>query len=218
MGHIRESSMSSIISAKLNKNMLNSLVASIVIATAIFPFLPYAAAAIGTANTTSNNATVGKAASISTTNATTFGNPLYVLHEKIIGRNVVNSTGDVGNQHIQLTWNGSGIIRGIKVTDSGQMLINYGPPAHGVYKIPLYASGHGILTSMKNETAGYTFQSIAYTDKNQTSRFNGFLVFTTLPTIGRLGFLGTPNNMIGMYRSDIPSNGNVTTTVWPWRH
>src|SRR5205085_1758246 len=123
--------------------------------------------AIGTTNTTLSN------------NTTTLGNPLYVEHQQIIRRNDVNATGD-----IQIFWRGHGMIRGMNTTDSGQMLITYGLPGVGLYMIPLFVRGQGALF-LHNETIPYIFQSIGYTDNNQTSKLNGLI-------------LGIPSNTIGM--------------------
>jgi len=112
---------------------------------------------------------------------------------------------DIDKHTIEVSWSGNGTLEGnVTVMDIGT---SWSSLKNNDY---WYSKGEGMLLTLDNEIAKYTFQSIGKHDNDGKLRNLGSVIFYTDSTRD----LSVLNNTIGVYADEIDQEGNAITKVW----
>ncbi|MGE5633838.1 MAG: hypothetical protein ACM3VV_01270 [Deltaproteobacteria bacterium] len=136
------------------------------------------------------------------------GDIIYEQKGKISGYRVLDTEGPT----IETTITGTGIIKGIEVTD----IVTYWSkplPTSQNSETAFYAEGQGIiLTKEGREIATWKGYGIGrYNGRNRTDK--GSVFFKAFED-GKLAFL---NNKIGVFEYEADENGNTNGKIWEWK-
>ena len=129
------------------------------------------------------------------------GELLLVLKGKGEGMRLTN----IDKPELEVSWSGNGTLNGnIPIMDLGTAWSNLKDDGY------MHTKGHGIIITLDNEVAKYTFSGIGKLDDNGKLRNVGSVNFDTTD-IGELSVL---NNIVGVYADEIDQNGNSITKIW----
>jgi hypothetical protein len=126
-----------------------------------------------------------------------------ILESKTHGEGI--KIADIDKQTIEVYFSGNGTLEGnVTVMDIGT---SWSTLKNNGY---WYSKGEGMILTLDNEIAKYTFQSIGKHDNDGKLRNLGSVTFYT-DSIGELSVL---KNTIGVYADEIDQQGNAITKVW----
>jgi len=129
------------------------------------------------------------------------GELLLVLKGQGAGMRLTN----MDKPELEVSWSGNGTLNGnIPIMDFGTA---WSTLKDDGYK---YTKGHGILITLDNKVAKYTFSGIGKRDDDGKLRNLGSVNFDTTNT----GVLSILNNIVGIYADEIDQNGNSITKIW----
>ena len=129
------------------------------------------------------------------------GELLLVLKGKGEGMRLTN----IDKPELEVSWSGNGTLNGnIPIMDLGTAWSTLKDDGY------MHTKGHGIIITLDNEVAKYTFSGIGKFDDNGKLRNVGSVNFDTTD-IGELSVL---NNIVGVYADEIDQNGNSITKIW----
>jgi hypothetical protein len=129
------------------------------------------------------------------------GELLLVLKGKGEGMRLTN----VDKPELEVSWSGNGTINGkIPIMDLGTAWSTLKDDGY------MHTKGHGIIITLDNEVAKYTFSGIGKFDDNGKLKNLGSVNFDTNNT----GVLAVLNNIVGVYADEIDQNGNSITKIW----
>ena len=129
------------------------------------------------------------------------GELLLVLKGKGEGMRLTN----IDKPELEVSWSGNGTLNGnIPIMDLGTAWSTLKDDGY------MHTKGHGIIITLDNEVAKYTFSGIGKLDDNGKLRNVGSVNFDTTD-IGELSVL---NNIVGVYADEIDQNGNSITKIW----
>jgi hypothetical protein len=98
-----------------------------------------------------------------------------------------------------------GSVRGTQVSENLTFVAR--PTSAGV----LHGEGQGVIMAGDSEMATYTGKGMGRFTSSGI-KFGGAVFYRTLST-GKLSFL---NNIVGVFESEIDSEGNFTERIWEW--
>ena len=129
------------------------------------------------------------------------GELLLVLKGKGEGMRLTN----IDKPELEVSWSGNGTLNGnIPIMDLGTAWSTLKDDGY------MHTKGHGIIITLDNEVAKYTFSGTGKFDDNGKLRNVGSVNFDTTD-IGELSVL---NNIVGVYADEIDQNGNSITKIW----
>jgi hypothetical protein len=129
------------------------------------------------------------------------GELLLVLKGKGEGMRLTN----IDKPELEVSWSGNGTINGkIPIMDLGTAWSTLKDDGY------MHTKGHGIIITLDNEVAKYTFSGIGKFDDNGKLKNLGSVNFDTNNT----GVLAVLNNIVGVYADEIDQNGNSITKIW----
>ena len=97
-----------------------------------------------------------------------------------------------------------GTLRGISVKET--LTYVAGPRSKGV----IHGIWKGVINTEDGEIVTFTGEWIGRFDSTRVLKWRGAMFFHT-NSAGKLEFL---NNMVGIFESNVPTNGNFTDKVW----
>ena len=113
---------------------------------------------------------------------------------------------DIDKQEFEISWSGNGTVNGtIPVWDSGTVWTTLKDDGYW------YGEGYGMLITIDNKVAKYTFSTVGKTDDDGKLRNLGSVIFDTNDTVGALSVL---KNTIGVLADEIDMKGNAITKIW----
>ena len=113
---------------------------------------------------------------------------------------------DIDKQEFEVSWSGKATLNvGIPVLDSGTVWTTLKDDGYW------YGKGHGLLITLDNKVAKYTFSTIGKMDDDGKLRNLGSVTFDTNDTEGTLSVL---KNTIGVLADEIDQEGNAITKIW----
>lgn len=77
----------------------------------------------------------------------------------------------------------------------------------------LYGEGQGIITTNEGDVATSRAQGMGKRDIEGVARWLGSIYYTSTPT-GKLAFL---NNLVGVFETEVDTNGHVREKIWQWK-
>jgi hypothetical protein len=129
------------------------------------------------------------------------GELLLVLKGKGEGMRLTN----IDKPELEVSWSGNGTINGkIPIMDLGTAWSTLKDDGY------MHTKGHGIIITLDNEVAKYTFSGIGKFDDNGKLRNVGSVNFDATDT----EVLSVLNNIVGVYADEIDQNGNSMTKIW----
>ena len=129
------------------------------------------------------------------------GELLLVLKGQGEGMRLTN----IDKPELEVSWSGNGTLNGkIPIIDLGTA---WSTLKDDGYK---HTKGHGIIITLDNEVAKYTFSGIGKFDDDGKLRNVGSVNFDATDT----GVLSVLNNIVGVYADEIDQNGNSITKIW----
>jgi hypothetical protein len=129
------------------------------------------------------------------------GELLLVLKGKGEGMRLTN----IDKPELEVSWSGNGTINGkIPIMDLGTAWSTLKDDGY------MHTKGHGIIITLDNEVAKYTFSGIGKFDDNGKLRNVGSVNFDATDT----EVLSVLNNIVGVYADEIDQNGNSITKIW----
>jgi hypothetical protein len=145
----------------------------------------------------------------------TLGDPFVEQKGRITGQRVLGVSNNLAR--IETSFAANDTINGnITAKDIGTYVTvprpNSGGAGSSTYKV-IYGEGQGMITTRDGDTATWTGQGIGQITPDGRIMFHGSVIFSTTST-GKLAFL---NNMVGMFRHEADSLGNISTKVWGWK-
>lgn len=149
-----------------------------------------------TSDTTSSSLSTGNV-----TNNTMLLEELINEKGKITSQTILNVEGTA----IQSTFSANGTTKdSIDIRDTGTYRTTLISP--GI----LYVEGQGVITTKAGETAAWAGQGAGQTTGEGNIISHGYLTYSTSST----GKLGSLNNMIGIFKSQVDEDGNTLLKVW----
>jgi hypothetical protein len=133
------------------------------------------------------------------------GEQIAELKGKIIGQRVL----DVEGPTIEISVSVSGIIKGTQVKET---LTFEGRPTT-TSKGVLHGKGKGVIMAGESELATYTGEGVGRPSSSGSINYRGSIFYSTSSN-GKLAFL---NNLIGVFESDIDTEGNFSEKIWEWK-
>ena len=114
---------------------------------------------------------------------------------------------DLEGPAIETNVSSIGTLRGISVKET--LTYVAGPTSKGV----LHGIGKGVINTKDGEIATFTGEGIGRFDSTGALEWRGAMFFHT-NSAGKLEFL---NNLVGIFESNVDTNGNFTDKVWEWK-
>lgn len=133
------------------------------------------------------------------------GEQIAELKGKIIGQRVL----DVEGPTIEISVSVSGSIKGTQVKET---LMFEGRPTT-TSKGVLHGKGKGVIMAGESELATYTSEGVGRPSSSGSINYRGSIFYSTSSN-GKLAFL---NNLIGVFESDIDTEGNFSEKIWEWK-
>lgn len=133
------------------------------------------------------------------------GEQIAELKGKIIGQRVL----DVEGPTIEISVSVSGSIKGTQVKET---LTFEGRPTT-TSKGVLHGKGKGVIMAGESELATYTSEGVGRPSSSGSINYRGSIFYSTSSN-GKLAFL---NNLIGVFESDIDTEGNFSEKIWEWK-
>jgi hypothetical protein len=127
------------------------------------------------------------------------------LKGKIIGQRVL----DVEGPTIETSVSVSGSIKGTQVKET---LTFEGRPTT-TSKGVLHGKGKGVIMAGESELATYTAEGVGRPSSSGSINYRGSIFYSTSSN-GKLAFL---NNLIGVFESEIDTEGNFSEKIWEWK-
>ena len=113
---------------------------------------------------------------------------------------------DLDKQKVEGSWSGNGTLqKNIPVIDFGTYFSTLKDEGYA------HSNGYGMIISLDNEVAKYTFQSIGKMDSGKFNNWGSIIFDTTTNPNGTLSVL---ENTIGIYTGEVDINGNTITKIW----
>lgn len=132
------------------------------------------------------------------------GELIYEQRGKISGYRVLDTKGPT----VETTISGTGIIKGVDVTD----IVTYWSRPSESDRNVFYAEGQGIILSKEGEMASWKGYGIGhYNNRSRADR--GSVIFSS-KSEGKLSFI---NNTIGVFEYEADENGNTVGKIWEWK-
>ena len=129
------------------------------------------------------------------------GELLLVLKGKGEGMRLTN----IDKPELEVSWSGNGTLKGkTPIMDLGTAWSTLKDDGY------MHTKGHGIIITLDNEVAKYTFSGIGKFDDNGKLRNVGSVNFDATDT----EVLSVLNNIVGVYADEIDQNGNSMTKIW----
>jgi hypothetical protein len=128
------------------------------------------------------------------------GEQIAELKGKITGQRVLDSEGAM-----ETSISARGSVRGTQVSENLTFVAR--PTSAGV----LHGEGQGVIMAGDSEMATYTGNGMGRFTSSGI-KFGGAVFYRSLST-GKLSFL---NNIVGVFESEIDSEGNFTERIWEW--
>lgn len=139
-------------------------------------------------------------------NSFSLGTPFLVEYDNTTSLKPIKNAGPMS---FDLTFEGYGIVNGIRYKDNGTGIFLTNPVDGNVYQkgvIELKTDSDAIET---------TYESISRKHDNGIVLDNGIMIFNTSSKGGELSFL---NNTVAAYKDMIDlRRGNLTTIAWEWK-
>lgn len=132
------------------------------------------------------------------------GEQIAELKGKIIGQRVL----DVEGPTIETSVSVSGIIKGTQVKET---LTFEGRPT--TTKGVLHGKGKGVIMAGESELATYTGEGVGRPSSSGSINYRGSIFYSTSSN-GKLEFL---DNLIGVFESEIDTEGNFSEKIWEWK-
>jgi hypothetical protein len=133
------------------------------------------------------------------------GEQIAELKGKIIGQRVL----DIEGPTIETSVSVSGSIKGTQVKET---LTFEGRPTT-TSKGVLHGKGKGVIMAGESELATYTGEGVGRPSSSGSINYRGSIFYSTSSN-GKLAFL---NNLIGVFESDIDTEGNFSEKIWEWK-
>jgi hypothetical protein len=133
------------------------------------------------------------------------GEQIAELKGKIIGQRVL----DIEGPTIETSVSASGSIKGTQVKET---LTFEGRPTT-TSKGVLHGKGKGVIMAGESELATYTGEGVGRPSSSGSINYRGSIFYSTSSN-GKLAFL---NNLIGVFESDIDTEGNFSEKIWEWK-
>jgi hypothetical protein len=130
------------------------------------------------------------------------GEQIAELKGKMMGQRVLDSEGPTMETSISAT----GSVRGTQVNET---LTFVARPRSAVV---LHGKGQGIIMAGDSDMAAYTGEAMGRFTASGT-KWRGSIFYRTSST-GRLASL---NNVVGVFESELDSEGNFTEKIWEWK-
>ena len=128
------------------------------------------------------------------------GEQIAELKRKITGQRVLDSEGAM-----ETSISARGSVRGTQVSENLTFVAR--PTSAGV----LHGEGQGVIMAGDSEMATYTCKGMGRFTSSGI-KFGGAVFYRTSST-GKLSFL---NNIVGVFESEIDSEGNLTERILEW--
>jgi hypothetical protein len=132
------------------------------------------------------------------------GEQIAELKGKIIGQRVL----DVEGPTIETSVSVSGSIKGTQVKET---LTFEGRPTT-TSKGVLHGKGKGVIMAGESELATYT-GGVGRPSSSGSINYRGSIFYSTSSN-GKLAFL---DNLIGVFESEIDTEGNFSEKIWEWK-
>lgn len=134
-------------------------------------------------------------------------NPLYEsIAGKLTGIRILNDT-KLHKTEVSFTENGTMSVIG-NVTNTGTFLETFRSNE------TIFGQGRGIIMSTGNgEFINWTSYDLGQISPDKSERYRGIILFDALSN-GTFDFL---NNTIGLYTTDVGSNGSSMRQIWLWK-
>lgn len=133
------------------------------------------------------------------------GEQIAELKGKIIGQRVL----DVEGPTIETSVSVSGSIKGTQVKET---LTFEGRPTT-TSKGVLHGKGKGVIMAGESELATYTGEGVGRPSSSGSINYRGSIFYSTSSN-GKLEFL---DNLIGVFESEIDTEGNFSEKIWEWK-
>jgi hypothetical protein len=133
------------------------------------------------------------------------GEQIAELKGKIIGQRVL----DVEGPTIETSVSVSGIIKGTQVKET---LTFEGRPTTTTKGV-LHGKGKGVIMAGESELATYTGEGVGRPSSSGSINYRGSIFYSTSSN-GKLEFL---DNLIGVFESEIDTEGNFSEKIWEWK-
>ena len=133
------------------------------------------------------------------------GEQILELKGKIIGQRVL----DVEGPTIETSVSVSGSIKGTQVKET---LTFEGRPTT-TSKGVIHGKGKGVIMAGESELATYTGEGVGRVRSSGSINYRGSIFYSTSSN-GKLAFL---NNLIGIFESEIDTEGNFSEKIWEWK-
>ena len=122
---------------------------------------------------------------------------------KMSGQRVIDLEGPT----IETNVSSMGTLKGVQVTET--LTYVAGPTSKGI----IHGIGKGVINTKDGQIATFTGEGIGRFDSTGVLKWRGALFFHT-NSEGSLQFL---DNMVGVFESDVDTNGNFTDKIWEWK-
>ena len=129
------------------------------------------------------------------------GEQIGELKGKMIGQRVLDAEGPT----IETSVSARGSIKGIQVIETLTYVARL--TSSGV----LHGEGHGVIMAGESDLAAYSGEGVGRLTSSGTI-WHGAIFYRTSST-GKLSFL---NSIVGVFESEIDSEGNFTERIWEW--
>lgn len=130
---------------------------------------------------------------------------------KLIGETTGKMSGqrviDLEGPTIETNVSSMGTLNGVQVAET--LTYVAGPTSKGV----IHGIGKGVINTKDGQIATFTGEGIGRFDSIGVLKWRGALFFHT-NSEGDLQFL---DNLVGVFESDVDTNGNFTDKVWEWK-
>lgn len=114
---------------------------------------------------------------------------------------------DIDKQEFEISWSGNATLReDIPVWDLGTVWTTLKDDGYW------YGKGYGMLITLDNKVAKYTFSTVGKMDDDGKLRNLGSVIFDTNDTGGAA--LSVLKNTIGVLADEIDMKGNAITKIW----
>jgi hypothetical protein len=133
------------------------------------------------------------------------GEQIAELKGKIIGQRVL----DVEGPTIETSVSVSGIIKGTQVKET---LTFEGRPTTTTKGV-LHGKEKGVIMAGESELATYTGEGVGRPSSSGSINYRGSIFYSTSSN-GKLEFL---DNLIGVFESEIDTEGNFSEKIWEWK-
>jgi hypothetical protein len=77
----------------------------------------------------------------------------------------------------------------------------------------LHGKGKGVIMAGESELATYTGEGVGRPSSSGSINYRGSIFYSTSSN-GKLAFL---NNLIGVFESEIDTEGNFSEKIWEWK-